>query len=76
MDALTLRSAPHDSGGSSERDHHHLAGLRHGVMTDSFLAGILVGLFLGGFIGILAVALVAAGSAQRSPRALEERRKT
>jgi hypothetical protein len=41
---------------------------RHDVMSNTFLAGILVGLLMGGFIGTLAIALVAAGSAQRFPR--------
>ncbi|MGZ6544990.1 MAG: hypothetical protein ACXVEI_06720 [Actinomycetota bacterium] len=32
-----------------------------------FIAGILIGLVTGGFIGILAIGLVAAGSEKRSP---------
>ena len=32
-----------------------------------FIAGILIGLVIGGFIGILAIALVSAGSGKRPP---------
>ena len=38
-----------------------------------FIAGILIGLVIGGFIGILAMALVAAGSEKRSPSRPETR---
>jgi gas vesicle protein len=38
-----------------------------------FIAGILIGLVIGGFIGILAMALVAAGSGKRSPSRPEAR---
>lgn len=41
-------------------------------MNGNFLAGVLVGLFVGGVIGTLAMAMVAAGSEQRFTRALVE----
>jgi hypothetical protein len=44
-------------------------------MSNTFLAGIFIGLLLGGSIATLAVALVAAAS-ERSPRAPGDRRKT
>ena len=66
--ADAIVSASTDSGGSSEQDHHRRASNRHDVMSNTFLAGILVGLLMGGFIGTLAIALVAAGSTQRFPR--------
>ena len=37
------------------------------VISDEFLPGLLVGLFIGSCIGTLAMALVAAGSGQRFP---------
>ncbi len=73
MDTLTLLSAPHDSGGSSERDHHRRVGHRHDVMSDNFLAGLLVGLVMGGFVGTLTMAFVAAGSEKRSHRSRKPR---
>lgn len=66
MDAPTLPSAPHDFGGSSERDD---------IVTDGFAAGIVIGLLMGGFIGTLAVALVVSSS-ERFPRARRKRPKT
>ena len=46
--------------------------LGHDAMGDSFVPGLLIGLLLGGLIGTLAMALAAAGSEQRSRRALKE----
>ena len=67
IDTMTVLSASHDSGGSSERDNHRRADHRHDVMSNNFLAGILIGLVMGGFIGTLAMAFVAAGSEKRVP---------
>jgi hypothetical protein len=44
-------------------------------MSNTFLAGIFIGLLLGGSIATLAVALLAAAS-ERLPRAHGDRRKT
>lgn len=73
VDTLTLLSASHDTGGSSERDHHRPAHHRHDVMNNNFLAGMLIGLVMGGFIGTLAIAFVAAGAEKRSHRARKPR---
>jgi hypothetical protein len=61
--------------GSRERDNHYRSSHRFDTMSNTFLAGIFIGLLLGGFIATLAVALVAAAS-ERSPRAPGDRRKT
>ena len=42
-------------------------------MSYTFLAGILIGLLVGGFVATLAMALVAAGSEQRATRAQKPR---
>ncbi len=64
--ADAIVNASTDSGGSSEQDHHRRASHRHDVMSNNFLAGLLVGLLMGGFVGTLAMALVAAGSTHGS----------
>jgi hypothetical protein len=42
-------------------------------MSDNVLAGLLVGLFIGGIIGAMAMAVVATGSKQRFPRVVARR---
>jgi hypothetical protein len=59
--------------GSNEQNHNRRASDHHQVMSNDFLAGILVGLLIGGSTGTLAIALVAVGSKRRSYRAQEAR---
>jgi hypothetical protein len=42
-------------------------------MNGDLLAGLVVGLFIGGFMGTLVMAVVATGSGRRFPSALERR---
>jgi hypothetical protein len=74
MDTLSLSSGPHNSGGSSERDRFRRADHRRDVMSSSFLAGILLGLTIGGLVGTMAAAFVAAGAEKRSHRTSSSKR--
>ncbi len=74
MDKLPLSSGPHNSGGSSERDRFRHADHRRDIMSSNFLAGILIGLIMGGLVGTLATAFVAAGADKRSHRTSSSKR--
>jgi hypothetical protein len=58
-------------GVESERNDHRRASHHHYVMSNYFLAGVLVGLLIGGVLGSLAMCLVVVGSKGRSYSARE-----
>jgi hypothetical protein len=59
--------------GSSAGVLHHHAGVRHDVMSDNVLAGLFVGLLIGGTIGAMVMAVLATGSKQRFSRIVAKR---